>query len=171
MLFKYDIFKQTFLLNAQMKKFSLLTLLLALILACSKAPEIKKTQIEKENDSYGWLDDDTFQLRANGNPPEKPTDLTTAKLLACENARNFGLKLFNYRFLRNRPAESDSQLYPEQKFVKQFHDYKIEVHTVYKENDPGGNCYLQLQFKGKDLKKRLIPYEDKSVAPITPGWE
>ncbi|MBE7412922.1 MAG: hypothetical protein L6Q54_07295 [Leptospiraceae bacterium] len=137
---------------------------------CAKPPVNPPPVKEKESDSYGWVDEHTFQLRANGFPPEKQMDLATAKLLACENARNYGIKVFNYRFLKNINT-GDSLLYPEQKFSKQFHELKIQIRTVEKENDPGGNCYLKLQFSGQDLKKKLVPFEDKSVAPTTPGWE
>ncbi len=156
---------------SNMKHTALILLIAAVFFSCAKPVKEKPVVKEKETDSYGWIDDHTFQLRTNGTPPEKTMDLATAKLLACENARNFGIKLFNHRFLRNSNTGYENPLYPEQKFTKQFHDYKIEIRTVQKENDPGGNCYLQLQFSGTDLKKRLIPFEDKSVAPTTPGWD
>ncbi|MCE9501210.1 MAG: hypothetical protein K8R21_12050 [Leptospira sp.] len=124
------------------------------------------------DNNTGWLSEEVFQLEAEGVPPVKVNDFGTAKLLACQDARNFAISVFNQKFFRNLSSEKNEHFLAEQKFTKDFGKNKIEIITMKKENDKKGNCTVLIQFKGNNLKSRLETVQPEfSTKEKRSGWE
>lgn len=91
------------------------------------------------------------RITAVGHKPDRSRDPVTDKLLACQNARNEGIRLFHQKYLSGiSPLVSDKKHLGD-KFSDSFHNSGIRIQTIKKTILENGDCEIVLQFTGKDI--------------------
>jgi len=118
---------------------------------CSSSPPRSDAKSQAEY-PVKWINDNTLHIKSYGLVPNPKRDSSTNKLMACQDARARSIEIFSSRFTRQKP---ERERYYGRQFNDDFHDYKMKISTISKNNDEKGNCEMIMEYYGLDLKKRL----------------
>jgi hypothetical protein len=124
------------------KKFSIL-IITAFIFSCAgtQKVETKKpiTQVEEKETVLGWVDNDTYTVKAQGNNREKAKDKAINKIFR---------DIVNVRVLNKSPYSDINNI------MKEFKD-PIDNGKIISEKKTADGVEINFQIHDKDLKKKF----------------